>query len=592
LTEAQALALGLVAVTAGMLAWGRLPADLVALAALIAGIVVGVVPAGHAFAGFGSDVAVVMATVALVSDAIARSGALETLVRPLLRRTRGSRSQLPVLAGAAAALSTVVRSVGTLGVMIPFALQSAARRRSSPATLLLPMAYAAMVGGCVTLIGSPANIVVAAARGASGRAPFALFDFAPVGAGVAAAVLLFLWAARSLLSDRRPQGIVEAAQHSRGVTAEARVPADSPFVGRPLGELEEAAGDGAVRTVLILRERFRRIAPTPDGTVQADDLLLLSGEPDDLERLVSTAGLVLEGAADEPESAGEDAVVREGVVTTGSTLVGATVRDLALRTRHGITVLAVGRHGAPVGRRLRFLRFAVGDVLILKGLGERAAEAMETLRILPLSERPVALGARRRSWAPTMILAGATVLAVLGLVPVAVAYAGAAVLVLALGVVTADEAYRTIEWSAIVQIAALIPLADAVRTSGASALAAGEVAQLAGGVPPAVMIALVMALAIVAASVVNGALVALVMAPVAAALAALLRVNPDAFLMAVAVGATCGFLGPAGHRAATLVAAPGGYRPADYRRLGVPAALVAVAIGTPLIVLVWGLGPA
>jgi di/tricarboxylate transporter len=587
LTQPQLVAVALVVVAFAVLATRRLPAELVALTALIVGVIVRVVPADRAFAGYGSGLVAAIAALSLVSAAITRSGAVEVLVRPLLRRAGGGWLQLPVLAGSAALLAGVTGGSCALSALIPFATQASVRTGSPVSRLLMPMAFASMAGGLVTLIGGTATLAVARARGDLLGAPFALFDIAPVGLGVAAVVALFACAGRRLLPVHHA-AVPGADAHARSFVAEARMPADSSFAGRTVAELEGAAGEGAVRVATIVRERFRRVDPTPDERVMEDDVLLLAGEPDELERLIATAGLSFEGDGETPGEEGE--VVREGVVTLGSALVGAAADSAALRARHGVGVRAAARHEAPVLRRLAFLRLMVGDVLILKGARDRMGEAMEALRVLPLSERPLALGARRRSWAPAAVLAGALTLAVLGAAPLPVTLVAAAVAVLLLRAMTPDEAYKALGGSQVLAVGALVPVADALRGTGASGAVAGALAMATDALPPALVLALALAAVMVAASFLDAVLVALVAAPVAALVAQRSGLSPDAFLMAVAVGAACGFLGSGARGPAALVAAPGCYLPADYCRLGLPLSLAVVAVATGLIAFVRPLG--
>ena len=583
------LAFLLMAGTVGMFIWGRLSYDLVALLSLLTGVVIGVIPADEAFSGFGDDVVVIVATALLVSAAVARSGAVETAMRPILRRLRTARSQVPALTAAVTLTSMVTKNVGALAMFMPVAQQLGRRTGTPTSFLLMPMAFGSLIGGLVTLVGTSPNIIVSKVREDIVGEPFGLFDYAPVGLGIAAVGLLFLSFGYRLLPVRRGAATMDAAFNLELYTAEARLPASSPFADRTVAELE-AAADGAVTVTTVIRERFRRHAAAPGWVLREDDLLLLDGEPDDLERLVSRAGLQLAGDLDEDVSTTADSNVVEGVVTADSRLVGLSPARAELHRRHGLRLLAVSRSGERIGQRLGGLRFAVGDVLILKGERAALAEALGELRVLPLSERDVALGARRRSWLPVLALAAAMVLVAFNVVPVAVAFAGAAAAMLLLRVLTMDEAYQTIEWSVIVLLAALIPVAEAIQTTGGTYLLAGGLEVVAGFLPPLAILGLMMATAMAVTPFLNNAATVLVIAPVAASLAGRLGLNPDPFLMAVAVGAACDFLTPIGHQCNTLVMAPGGYRFGDYWRLGLPLTLIVLFVGTSLIAAVWGLG--
>jgi di/tricarboxylate transporter len=586
----QALAFGLMAVTIGLFVWGRLPYDLVAVLALLAGVALGIIPADEAFSGFGDDVVVIVASALLVSAAVARSGAVETAMRPLLRHLKGPQAQVPVLAGAVTLLSMVTKNVGALAMIMPVAYQVSRRTGTPRSYLLMPMAFGSLIGGIVTRVGTSPNILVSKVREDLTGEPFGMFDYTPVGIVIAVSGLLFLsFGYRLLPADRRAaDASMEAAFNIEEYSTEARVPEGSPFVGRTVAELE-TLGEG-MRVTSVIRERFRRFAPRPDWDLRAGDVLLLSGEPDDLERVVARARLRLAGE-EVGEDAGEaDNVVTEGVVTADSPLVGRTPAEAQLRREHGLGLLAISRSGQRLTRRLRRLRLEVGDVLILKAPRDRLAESLGALRILPLSQRDVALGSRKRSWLPIIILALAMGLVAAHIVPVAVAFMAAAAFMLLLRIMTMDEAYESVEWSVIVLLAALIPVSSAIETTGGTDLIAAGLERVVGVLPPIGALGLMIVIAMAVTPFLNNAATVLVMAPIAASLAQRLGLNPDPFLMAVAVGAACDFLTPIGHQCNTLVMGPGGYRFGDYWKLGLPLSLLVVAVGTPLIAAVWGLG--
>ena len=578
------------AVTIGLFIWGRLPYDLVALLALLTGVLIGIIPADAAFSGFGDDVVIIVATALLVSAAVARSGAVETAMRPLLRNLKGAQAQVTVLVSAVTVLSMITKNVGALAMLMPVAAQLSRRTGTPLSFMLMPMAFGSLIGGIVTLVGTSPNILVSKVREDILGKPFGMFDYTPVGIVIAVLGVVFLSFGYRLLPDRRAASrSMDAAFNIEEYSTEARVPEDSPFVGRTVAELE-ALAEGSLRVTTIIRERFRRHTPRPDAILKAEDVLLLSGEPDDLERVVARARLRLAGEeVAENEEADADSVVAEGVVTADSPLVGRTPAEAHLLRRHGLQLLAVSRSGQRLKRRLRRLRLEAGDVLILKAPRERLAPSLGELRILPLSQRDVALGSRKRSWLPLIILAAAMVLVAAHAVPVAVAFAGAAALVLLLRVMTMDEAYESIEWPVIVLLAALIPVSNAIQATGGTDLIAAGLERVAGGVPPLVALGLMIVLAMAVTPFLNNAATVLVMAPIAASLAERLNLNPDPFLMAVALGAACDFLTPIGHQCNTLVMGPGGYRFGDYWRLGLPLSILVVLVGTPLIAMVWGL---
>lgn len=596
MTLDQALAFGLIAATIILFVWGRLPYDLVALLSLLAGVVLGIVPADKAFDGFADDVVIIVATALLVSSAVARSGVVETAMRPLLRHLRGTAAQVSVLSGLVLALSAFTKNIGALAIFMPVAFQLSRRTGTSPSSLLMPMAFGSLIGGLITLIGTSPNIIVSRLREDITGQPFAMFDFAPVGLGIAVAGWVFLslgW--RLLPQGRRGAVSMDVALNIEGYTTEAVLLPDSPLVGRTVAELE-ALGEGGVAVATVIRERFRRYTPRPDWVLRPDDVLLLQGEAEDLDRVVARAGLRLAGeqAKGPKAEAGnggedeEDSVV-EGVVTADSPLIGRTPAQMDMHRRFAVSLLAVSRSGQPVGQRLNAVRLRAGDVVLLKGGSGVLPGALAELRVLPLSQRDIALGRNRRSLLPILVLGAAMVLLALHLVPVAVAFFGAAVLLLLLRAMTMREAYGTVEWSVLILLGALIPVSDAIRTTGGTDLIAGWLSGVVATLPPMAAVALIMVAAMGVTPFLNNAATVLMLAPIAGSLAKQLGLNPDAFLMAVAVGAACDFLTPIGHQCNTLVMGPGGYRFGDYWRLGLPLSVIVVLVGVPLIALVWPL---
>ena len=590
MTLPQATSFAIILCTVGLFVWGRIPYDLVALMALLAGVATGIVPVRHAFDGFSEDIIVIIATALIISVAIARSGVIETFMRPLLPRLTTERSQVIVLAGAVAFLSMFCKNVGALAIFMPVAMQLSRRTGTSPAALLMPMSFASLLGGLVTLIGTSPNIIVSQIRQQVGGHPFGMFDYAPVGLVIAAAGLVFLgFGYRLVPKGRRAPSSMEAAFSFERYVTETRLGADSTLVGRSVAELEEM-GDGDVRVATIIRERFRRYVPRPDWLLEADDVLLLEGEPEDLERIVARGRLKLSGELHgEMARAVDDQSVVEGVVTAGSTLLGRTVGQSGLTARFGLTVLAVSRSGQRISQRLSTLRFRLGDVAVLKGATKTLPEALGELKVLPLAERRVALGMSHRGWMPALILLAAMIVVATHLVPVAIAFMGAAIALLLTRVLTMHEAYESIEWSLLILIAALIPVSQAVRRTGGADLIASGLTHVFSLVPAWSALGIVLVLSMGITPFLHNAPTVLILGPIAATLAQRLHLHSDAFLMAVALGAGCDFLTPIGHQCNTLVYGPGGYRFGDYWRLGLPLSILVVVLGVPMISLVWGL---
>ena len=583
MTLHQGLAFGLIAATIAGFLSGRLPFDLVALAALMMGVMIGIIPAEKAFSGFSDEVVVIIAAALVVSAAIARSGIVEAAMRPVTRHLRTTSLQVPVLAGACMALSMVTKNVGALAIFMPGALQIARRFKTPPSALLMPMAFSSMLGGLVTLVGTSPNILISKVRADVEGKPFGMFDFTPVGLSVALIGFVFLaFAWRLLPGGRRAAPTMEAAFNLADYTAEARLPEASPACGVSILEVE-AMAEGDVQIASVVRERFRRYPRRPDFRLRADDVLLLRGAPSDLERLVARARLSLAGGGE-----GEARIV-EGVVTGDSPLIGRTLAQAQLEEKYEIGVLAVSRRGQRIRQRLASVRLRAGDVVVLRSASPQMPDTLGALRVLPLAERSIALGRNDRSLVPGLVLLGAMGLVAAHVASVGIAFFGAAILLLLLRVMTMHEAYDAVEWHLLIMLGALIPVTRTITDTGGIKLIAGWMLHLVHGLPGIAVLGVVLVLTLLAAPMLQAAPTVLIMGPIAASLARQLGFAPDPFLIAVGLGAACDFLTPLGHQCSTLVMGPGGYRFGDYARLGAPLSALVVLSGVPLIAYFWPL---
>jgi di/tricarboxylate transporter len=594
MTLAQGLAFTIVAIMMALFVWGRIRYDVVSLLALLSAVFCGIVPPKEAFSGFSDDIVIIVASALVVSAAVARSGITEIIIRPLAPYLKTTRTQVFVLVLAVVSLSTFIKNVGALAILLPVALQFAKKSESSPSQLLMPLSFGSLLGGLITLVGTSPNVIVSRVREELTGQPFHMFDYAPVGLGLSLLGLVYItFAYRILPRDRRGGVSLDAAINIENYVVEARVPEGSPFVGKTTAAVE-AFGEGDAKLTTVVRERFRRYKPTRALQVRAGDLLLLEGEPWALERVVAHGALELggeEAAGKDNTGDGDTVGVVEGVVTGDSALVGSNLIELDVRRRYDLNVLAISRSGERISQRLRSVRFQAGDVVVVQGRFDILPETLRTLGILPLAERDVGLGRGRRRWIPLILLAAAITAVVTEVVPIAVAFFSAAVGMVLTRSLTLREAYDSIEWPILILLGALIPVSEAVRTTGATDLIAGWLHVAAGGLPPIAALGLMLVAAMAVTPFLNNAATVLVVAPIAAGLASRLGLNPDPFLMAVAVGAACDFLTPFGHQCNTLVMGPGGYRFSDYWKLGLPLSILIVLAGVPLIAAFWPLAP-
>ena len=590
MTLPQILAFTILAGMMGLFVWGRIRYDLVAVLALLAAVLVGIVPADKAFVGFSDDIVIIVASALLVSAAVAKSGILEAALARIAPYVTTTQAQMVVLVTTVTVLSAFVKNIGALAMMIPVAFQMARRTKTSPSRFLMPMAFGSLLGGLVTLVGTSPNIIVARLRGEMTGTPFGMFDFTPVGLGIAAAGVVFLILGYRLLpADRRGAASIEEALNIKDYVTEARVAPDSEMVGGTIADLHRL-GEDTVKVTGLIRNDRRSARPLPDAVIRQDDILLLEGEPVELERLVAAAGLKLsrEHRVPEIEAADEIGVI-EAIVGPSSSLIEHSAESIALYERFHVNLIAVSRRGERLTERLRSLQLRAGDVVVLQGNLTRLPDTLRDLGCLPLASRDIRLGTSRRSLIPILVLAGAMGLVAFDVLPVAVAFFAAAVVLILARSLNLREAYAVIEWPILIMLGALIPVSEAVRTTGGTDLIAGWLSTAAALLPATGALVLIMVAAMAVTPFLNNAATVLVMAPIAASFAGQLGYQPDAFLMAVAIGAACDFLTPIGHQCNTLVMGPGGYRFGDYWRLGLPLSFIVVAVGTPLILLVWPL---
>ena len=592
MTMKQLLAFSIVTGMMVLFVWGRLRYDLVAGLALLAAVVVGVVPIEAAFHGFGDDIVIIVGSALLVSAAVARSGIIEAILHPLAPKITSTRAQLILLVTTVTVLSAFVKNIGALAMMLPGAFQMAKRSKTSPSVFLMPMAFGSLLGGLTTLIGTSPNIIISRLRDEITGAPFEMFDFARVGTGLAAMGIVFLSIAYRLLPlDRRGTPTLGESMEIHDYLTEGRVRAESVIAGKTLSDLCQSAGPDVTVTAIV--RGGQRTSPLPDTVMRENDIVLLQGDPAALQQAVTRVGLELAGEERSTRSAKIDKEIGgvEAVIGPDSLLIDQAAGALALHARFNVNLLAVSRSGQRLTNRLRDLQLRAGDVIVLQGSLAEMPALLRDLGCLPLATREIRLGDVRRGVIPIVVLAGAMLLAATGLLPVAVAFFGAALLVVLFGSLSLREAYATVQWPLLVMLGALIPVSEAIRSTGGADLIATGLSNLAHSLPPSGAVALIMVAAMALTPFLNNAATVLVMAPIAASFAARLGFLPDAFLMAVAVGAACDFLTPIGHQCNTLVMGPGGYKFGDYARLGAPLSLLVIALGVPLIMVAWPLTP-
>lgn len=582
-----------VATLAGMMAlflWGRFRYDVTAVIALLAALLIGVVKPADAFKGFADDIVIIVGSALVISAAVRRSGAIEIALGFLSGRVKSVRSQLLVLTGSVGVSSALVKNVGALAMLMPAAFQMAKKNGANPSVFLMPMSFASLLGGLMTLVGTSPNIIVSRVREEMTGEPFGMFDYFPTGFGLLLVGLIFLrFAYRLLPRNRRAAPTMGEALNISGYVTEASVPEGSEAIGQTIAEFTERH-ENQIAVMSLLRGDMQGTVH-PNVHLRQDDILILSGEPDALERVIARDSLSLtgEGKAMAEGHERDEIGVIEAVVTTDSALIGRTAGRLSLRERFGVNLIAISRAGEHLTRKIGQIVLQAGDVIVMQGPVALLPDRLRQLGALPLAAREMQLGKSNRGWLPILVLAIAMIATATGLVPVAVAFFAAAGVVVIAGALPVGEAYEAVEWPILIMLAALIPVSESLQTTGASDVIATGLAHAAATLPPWGAVALILVSAMAVTPFLNNAATVLVMAPIAAVFANDLGYRPEAFLIATAIGAGCDFLTPIGHQYNTLVFGPGGYRFSDYARLGAPLSLIVVLVGTPLILWTWPL---
>ena len=587
MTTQQILAFSVIAVMMAVFIWDRFRYDVVACCALVLSVALGVVPAGEAFSGFSDDIVIIVGSALVVSAGVARSGIVDTAIKRFFPNLNTVHTQLALLMIVVAVLSAFIKNIGALAIMMPVAFQFSKKSGASPSKYLMPMSFAALLGGLMTQIGTSPNIVVSRLRGDMTGTPFTMFDFTPMGVILTVVGITFLLFFHWLVPSRTKQNnSIEEAVEIRDYTSEVGITPESTVLDKPVSDLLKL-GDGEIIATAVLRGATR-MSPFPDLKLREGDVVLLAGPSKALDRAVSGGKLKLSGKPiKENGQVQTDIISIEAIVTPESSLNGLSAKELALSYTRGVNLLAVSRRGERLKERLGNLIFVPGDVLVLQGSRKSLPAVLQDFALLPLAQREILLGTRRRALIPLIILAIAMATTAVGLAPVPVAFFAAALGMVVFRAIPLNDIYKSVDGPILVMLAALIPVSDSLRTSGGSDLIAHWLGQVAVNLPAWGALAMILVTAMAVTPFLNNAATVLVMAPIAASFATDLGFRPEAFLMAVAIGAGSDFLTPVGHQCNTLVFGPGGYKFSDYPRLGLPLSVLIVLTSVPGLLWIW-----
>ncbi|MDK3018124.1 SLC13 family permease [Pseudodonghicola flavimaris] len=588
MTTDQIILFSLFVAVFALLLWGRIRYDLIAFSALLTGVVLGVVPTDRAFSGFGHPATLVVALVLIVSAGLVRSGAVFLITRTLIDASRGLGTHIVLMGGIGAVLSAFMNNVAALALLMPVDMQTARKAGRAASYTLMPLSFATILGGMATLIGTPPNIVIATIRENALGAPFAMFDFAPVG-GIAALAGLFFVALVGwrLIPDRGET----RSPHSElaAYIAELTVPEGSTHIGKRLAELDEIAEKTDVAILGLIRGGQRRYGRASNALLRAGDALVLEAAPEALDEFRAALGLAFSDAGRQEKltAAGEGLDLIEVVVPETARIAGKTAQAIGLAWRQSTILMGISRSGQPIAKQVRKTEVRPGDILLLLCPRDRGPDVTDWLGCLPLAARGLSVTASDKTWLAIGMFAAAIAAASFGLIYLPVAL-GIVVMGYALtGILPLRELYDHVEWPVVVLLGSMIPLGAALDASGGTRLLADGLVALTAGWPAWAVLTVLMVVTMTLSDVLNNTATTIVAAPVGIQMAQSLGVSPDPFLMAVAVAASSAFLTPIGHKNNTLILGPGGYRFGDYWRMGLPLEALIILVSIPAILLFW-----
>ena len=570
------------------LIWGRWRYDLVAFVALLLALLFGVVPVDQAFSGFGHPATVIIALVLIISRGLSNSGVIELLARFFVDASRKLFAHISIMSALAAVLSAFMNNVAALALLMPLDMQAASKSNRSPAITLMPLSFASILGGMITLIGTPPNIVIAQYRNDALGEAYKMFDFAPVGLACAAVgvayVALIGW--RLLPVERRKQDSPAELFDLADYIAELKVLEGSRVIGQRVRELDEMADKSGVEIVGLIRTGRRMPGLARIVEIQAGDILVVEAPPESINEALGSMGLEYLGTG-EGVLKSEDLRLNEVVVPESSPLVDRSADSFRLLYRYRVALVGVSRGGKRFRDHVRQLIIRPGDVLLMLGAEEPLADVTGRLSLLPLADRGQRVIQRDKAFLAVGIFTAAIIAASFGFVYLPIALGCVVALMALFNIVPLREIYDSIEWPVIVLLGCMIPIGSALESTGGTALIANGIVDLSSGYSPVVVLALLIIVTMTLSDVMNNTATAVIAAPIAVTIAERLNVNPDSFLMGVAVAASCAFLTPIGHKNNTLIMGPGGYRFGDYWRMGLPLEILIIAVSIPMILWVW-----
>jgi di/tricarboxylate transporter len=566
----------------------KISVDIITLLLLCALVLLGLLPIREAFAGFSSDIVIVLAALFVLSGALIKTGVMENFGSAISRIAGTSRTRvLLVLMPATACIAAFLHNTTTTAVFLPAVLGLCKKSRLNPSQILIPFAFASMMGGTCTLLASSTTIAASGYMASAGLRPIGLFEFLPIGLAVVGTGILYMVAIGARFLPRRAAASLTDSYHVREYLSEVVVTGRSPLAGRTMRELRLSAMG---LTVLAIHRGDQTLYPGPGVSLAAGDLLIVKASREALLAVKQTEGMeiVPDLRLGDQDLVGGTVKIAEAIIMPQSLLIGRTLRELDFRHRYGLTAIAVHRRGHAFPTKIGSLSLSVGDVLLLQGDAERFADLGNSLDVWVLEQSEHYSARRRQRLLVVGLFAVAVGAAGIGALPLAIAFLLAALAVILLKLISAEEAYKSIHWRLIILIAGMTSFGAAMKSSGAAAYLANLIVHWGAplGVPYILLGFAVLTMLL--SQPMSNAAAALVVLPVALSTAAALHVQPRTFGIVVTLAASISYITPF-EPSCLLVYGPGKYRFRDFLIAGAPLSLLLLGVLMLLAPLLWPL---
>lgn len=575
--------------TLGLLAWERISADVVALMMLLSLVLTGLLPADKVFAGFSSSTVVIITGLLLLTTALIRTGVIDISGRAILRHvgTRPTRLLIAITISATV-LSAFMSNTAATAFFLPLSFGLARRAKTSPAKLLMPLAFASILSSSITLFSTSTNIVVSGIMQAYKLSPLGMFELAPVGIPIAVTGLIYLHTiGKKLIPDRFGADAMGSPASQRPYLCEVLIQSDSPLVGKKLST--SALGrDLDLRVIRIIRDKTHRISPRANPTLKAGDVIFVEGQSDEILKIKDMSGIEIKADVklSDPNLSNDDLGFVEVILLPRSPLIGRTLKGYAFREKYDLQVIGISRHGETIYREMSGVPLRIGDILLVQGKREKIAElhGEQAFRIIgelgedrpKLGHAPLAIGI----FVCVLVLATSKLVSM----PVAVTLGVAAIFLTRC--ISSEQAYCEIEWKAIILIACMLSLGMAMENTGTAAYLAGLIVSGVGHLGPYALLTGFFALTVLLTQPMSNQAAAIVILPIAIQAAFQLSLNPRPIAIMIAVAASCSYITPL-EPACLMVYGPGRYRFTDFLKVGALLTMIIYGIAILLIPYFW-----